>query len=228
MLRGLVHRVGRAYIGKVTTAEVADQVYRRSNERPVEYAFAFSWLNRSQPKSVLDVGTGKSAWPSLLRTCGFVVTASDNVRDYWSAGMVNRHWHVVDDDIQQSRLPQGSFDAITCISVLEHVTDPLRAVASMRGLLRPGGTLVLTTPFGASGHPNVYTEPDSYGRPLRYPCRQSSPGDLAAWCGTGLVVRGAEYWRANTSQWWSCGELVRPLQPSPEPAQLGCFALERT
>jgi hypothetical protein len=28
--------------------------------------------------------------------CGFVVTAIDNVRDYWDHGMVNRHWTVLD------------------------------------------------------------------------------------------------------------------------------------
>lgn len=173
------------------------------------------------------MGTGKSPWPALLRTCGFVVTASDNMRDYWPHGLVNRHWHVQDDDIVDTHLPRAHFDAITCISVLEHVADPLCAISKMQALLNPGGTVLLTTPYGAVGHPNVYDEPDSYGHRNRYPCRQSCPADLASWEKTGLTLLHAEYWQANRSRYWSCGDLVRPMTRSDVPAQLGCFVLQR-
>ena len=39
--------------------------------------------------------------PVLLRTCGFIVTAIDNVHDYWPQGMVHRHWAVHHQDIQE-------------------------------------------------------------------------------------------------------------------------------
>ncbi len=205
------------------------QKFRRTNERPVEYAFAFAALGETQPTHVLDIGTGRSALPALMRTCGFVVTATDNVRDYWPRGMFNHHWHVVDDDIMASRLKPEHYDAITCISVLEHITDPVKAVAGMRGLLHPGGTLILTTPFGGVGHENVYTRADSYGRDNSYPCRQSSPADLDRWLALGFGLKSVEYWQFfEGSDYWSCGALLRPPRRSDQPTHLGCFVLSRT
>jgi hypothetical protein len=84
-------------------SEYEAQVYRRINERPIEYRFVFGAIRQTAPESVLDVGTGESALPSLIRTCGPVVTAIDNIRDYWPEGMVNRHFHA------KLRTPQKPF-----------------------------------------------------------------------------------------------------------------------
>jgi 2-polyprenyl-3-methyl-5-hydroxy-6-metoxy-1,4-benzoquinol methylase len=227
MLKQLVNNVGNNYIRRLTRVQAHRQSFRRSNERPVEYGFTFSWLNRLQPTTVLDVGTGKSALPALVRTCGFVVTAIDNVRDYWPKGMINRHWEVVDEDITKSR-DGGQFDAVLCISVLEHIQDQAAAVLGLHARTRPGGHLILTTPFGEVGQSNAYLVPGSYGVKNPYPCRQHSPEDLRAWLATGFDLVHAEYWRAFDSDTWSVGEFVRPLEASDQPAQLGCFVLRRS
>ncbi len=48
---------------------------------------------------VLEVGTGLTGWPAVLAQCGFVVTTIDNMRDYWPASAVNRHWSFRNVDI---------------------------------------------------------------------------------------------------------------------------------
>lgn len=47
----------------------------------------------------------------------------------------------VEDDITDSRLDAGSFDAIVSFEVLEHLLDPTASFAAMARLLRPGGVM---------------------------------------------------------------------------------------
>lgn len=46
----------------------------------------------------------------------------------------------------------GSFDAILCTEVLEHIPDPTDALDEFSRLLKPGGTLILTAPFSSLVH----------------------------------------------------------------------------
>lgn len=45
-----------------------------------------------------------------------------------------------------TRLPEGRFDCVTMVAVLEHLPDPDDAAAECFRLLRPGGRVVLTVP----------------------------------------------------------------------------------
>jgi SAM-dependent methyltransferase len=226
MLRSPLRALARAYFRWELKERDGTQKFRRTNERPVEYACTFRWLNDLQPRSVLDVGTGESALPAMLRTCGFMVTAIDSVDDYWARGLFNRHWYVLNDDVRRSSLPAARFDSITCVSVLEHISDPILAMRGIHRLLKPGGALVLTTPFGAVGHPNVYTLDGSYSGQTRYSCRQSMPDDLADWLSIGFRLESAEYWQFfEDSEYWSCGPLLRPPRQTESPVHLGCFLL---
>jgi len=48
--------------------------------------------------------------------------------------------------IETTEFAPGTFDLITCISVLEHIPSDSKAVDIMWSLLRPGGRLILTLP----------------------------------------------------------------------------------
>jgi SAM-dependent methyltransferase len=55
--------------------------------------------------------------------------------------------------------PDGSFDVVTCLEMLEHDRDPFGSVREMRRVLRPGGALVLTVPgigFARHDYPSDY------------------------------------------------------------------------
>lgn len=49
-------------------------------------------------------------------------------------------------------IPAGRYDCVFCTEVLEHTLQPFDAVAELRRLLRPGGHLVLSTPFNFRIH----------------------------------------------------------------------------
>jgi len=49
------------------------------------------------------------------------------------------------DLLDPSPLPE--FDVVLCEQVLEHVPDPWRAMETLTSLCRPGGSVVITTPF---------------------------------------------------------------------------------
>lgn len=230
MLKTLAHKIGRAYLDHICRDEYVSQRTGPRNERTIEFRFALECL-AGIPETVLDVGAGTTAWPSLLRGCGYTVTAIDNVRDYWPDGMVNRHWHIEDVDITKAaKTTQQRFDAVTCISVLEHIEDHVTAVRNMAELLSPGGKLILTTPFSRDNpYPNVYRHPDAlYGQHLPYICRSSGARELEQWMAMGLRLKRAEYWRLFTGAIWATGQRTTAWLKAQdhEPHQLGCFEFE--
>jgi SAM-dependent methyltransferase len=42
---------------------------------------------------------------------------------------------------------RGAFDVVLCEQVIEHVVDPNAAAENLRGLVRPGGHVIVSTPF---------------------------------------------------------------------------------
>jgi len=213
MFKRIVHVLGRAYIRKLCRSEYAGQSFSHVNERPVEYRFVLEHLSTSSAVKVLDVGTGTTALPHLLRNCGYLVTSIDNVRDYWKGGdFTNRHYHVMDDNIVDPSL-KDRFDFITCISVLEHIPQHDRAVDSMFSLLNPGGHIALTVPYNEGDYiENVYMLPGAgYGRDLPYVCQVYSRSQVDGWLARnrGKLI-AQEYWRMFTGEYWTFGERLRP------------------
>ena len=210
-LKRLAHWLGRSYCKEVCRREYEDRGNRRGehiNERRIEYRFALQCLARTCPATVLDVGTGTTAFPSVLATCGFAVTAIDNVTDYWPGGMFNRHTHVIDDDIVKTSLNE-QFDFITCISVLEHIEDCNAAVRNMFHLLTPGGHLVLTFPYNEHEYvDNVYERADAgYGKNVPYLCQVFSRKELEKWTEeNSAVIVEQEFWEVFSGDFWTCGE----------------------
>lgn len=199
---------------------------RPPNERAVEYGFALHHLARLSPRTVLDVGPGESAWPDMLATSGFRVRAIDLIEGYWSGGYFNPHWRVRRDDITAPKTTE-LFEAVTCLSVLEHIPDHCAAMRGIASLLAPHGHLILTCPYNEDRYePNVYALPGAKrGANVPYICQMFSSEQLASWLTSGFELVDKRLWRAWTGPTWASGEEVSPLQPDGEPHQLGCFLL---
>jgi len=226
MLKPLFH-LGPSWLCKW---EYEHQVLRFS-ERPVEFSFVFRKLADIYPRQILDVGTGTTALPHILRNCGALVTATDNIKNYWSAGMFNRHYHVINDDITCTRLMR-KFDLITCISVLEHIETPDIAMRNMFSLLNPNGHLILTFPYTEKNYVrNVYElTGSSYGQDAPYITQSFSRIELNQWLleNQGVIME-QEYWEFWSGDYWTVGcQIIPPLKVSADDKhQLSCIHMQK-
>lgn len=205
------------------------------NERPLEFSFVFKSIGMLYPKKILDVGTGKTALPHLMRNCGPLVWAIDNVRDYWSSGMSNRHYHVLDQDVtSKERLNfNDKFDLVTCVSVLEHIVDYNKAIQNMFDLLDEGGHLVVTCPYTEhSYNENVYLIPESnaYGKSIPFVCQSYSRANLNTWLKeNGGEIVAQEFWQCWSGEYWTTGDkIIPPIKvDSKEKHQLTCLLIKK-
>jgi 2-polyprenyl-3-methyl-5-hydroxy-6-metoxy-1,4-benzoquinol methylase len=104
----------------------------------------------SHCRRVLDVGCGEGTLARQLRTIASEVTAID--LDPASIDLARRHDHRVPRDggpinylladFLTHPFENNSFDAIVSVAALHHM-NPIAALARMRDLLRPGGTLAI-------------------------------------------------------------------------------------
>lgn len=167
-----------------------------TNERIVELPFALQTLASLPPSArILDVGSCESLLPLSLASLGYRVTAID-IRQY---PFSHPRLHTVQGSILDWAGDGTPYDAVSVISSLEHLGLPAygnnhldaeadrRALARIRHLLRPGGHLVLTTPFG----PPDRTEFQ----------RTYCSSDLAALLAQFTILRCAVAYRVDSRTW---------------------------
>lgn len=120
------------------------------------------WLRRTLANlpaglRILDAGAGELR---NKRLCTHLDYVSQDFGQYEGqgnrAGLQTGAWDTsridIVSDIIDIPQPDGSFDAILCSEVLEHLPSPERAIGEFRRLLKPGGTLILTAPFASLVH----------------------------------------------------------------------------
>lgn len=104
-----------------------------------------------QGAAVLDVGCGAGLLSEALAREGAQVTATDLAPELIKVAKLHRLESQVSVDYRLQSVESlaaeqpGSFDAITCMEMLEHVPDPAAIVAACATLLKPGGQLFLST-----------------------------------------------------------------------------------
>ena len=100
---------------------------------------------------VLDVGCGAGLLSEALAGEGAEVTALDLSPELIDAAKLHLlesgkrvDYRLVSVEELAAQMP-GAFDAITCMEMLEHVPDPGSVLHACATLLKPGGTLFLST-----------------------------------------------------------------------------------
>ena len=108
------------------------------------------------PYDVLSIGDGLGVDSAHLAARGHRVTYHE-VSGYTEA-FARRVFKDCGVDVRivvdESELPAEGFDAVICLDVLEHVPDPPAMVRRMVGYLRPGGRLLVHSPFMWIHHSN--------------------------------------------------------------------------
>jgi 2-polyprenyl-6-hydroxyphenyl methylase/3-demethylubiquinone-9 3-methyltransferase len=101
--------------------------------------------------AVLDVGCGGGLLSEALARAGARVTAIDLAPNLLKVARLHGLESGVQVDYRQlpvealAEEAPASFDAITCMEMLEHVPDPGAVVRACATLLKPGGRLFLST-----------------------------------------------------------------------------------
>jgi 2-polyprenyl-6-hydroxyphenyl methylase/3-demethylubiquinone-9 3-methyltransferase len=104
---------------------------------------------RAGSRHVLDAGCGDGAFLAFLRRRGFCVSGLDLAEA--AAARARRRCPDADTRIGSLEEPlpfeDQSFDAVWCTEVLEHLFNVHGALAELNRVLKPGGMLLLTTPY---------------------------------------------------------------------------------
>lgn len=142
-------------------AQIYDEAYYagQGSDPLVDYAFEFDqpqatvrqyeWrgLRRILGSQVaasgkfLDFGCGNGGLVRFLRASGLEVYGFDT--GAWAEKARASGLAILNEE--ELAAHEGSFDAVTAIEVIEHVTEPIPLLRRLRRLLKPGGLLLLTT-----------------------------------------------------------------------------------
>ena len=102
-------------------------------------------------KKVLDVGCGGGILSESMAQRGAKVTAIDMGKAPLSVARLHAMEADVEVDYQQITVEElaikmpGEFDTVTCMEMLEHVPDPASVINACCQLVKPGGSVFLST-----------------------------------------------------------------------------------
>lgn len=103
---------------------------------------------------VVDIGCGEGHLCGELRRAGWptVVGVDVSRARIERAKVVYPAGEFYDRPIEQTGVPDASFDLIVMDNVIEHLPEPVTHLATLRRFLKPRGRIVVITPDMTSGH----------------------------------------------------------------------------
>lgn len=159
--------VNQAELSEYSEKWVSDPLHQwsRQYEYPFVYAAISSFFDEDQSFRVLDAGSGATFFPYCLK---------ENFRnsqvfccdyDEMVGGVYDAINHKAETDVGFSKadlrhLPyaDNEFDALYCISVLEHTDAYARIIDEIRRVTKPGGKIIVTFDISIDGTRDI--DPD--------------------------------------------------------------------
>jgi SAM-dependent methyltransferase len=134
---------------------------------------------------ILDVGCGSGRMLDELARWGSV-SGLDAEHAGVAAARSRGHEDVRLGVAEELPWPDGAFDLVTCLDVIEHTPDDGRTLAELRRVTRPGGHLLVTVP----AHPRLWSSHDVASRHYRRYTRRSLRSALCSAGWQPLVQTG--------------------------------------
>jgi 2-polyprenyl-3-methyl-5-hydroxy-6-metoxy-1,4-benzoquinol methylase len=137
----------------ITILDYKDYGWTSSSPRSSSYLFEdLKFLLASEKKStILDVGCGNGDMANNLIDLGYDVVGIDASSSGIAAANLRNNNRFYIQDISSSSLPLGlpssTFDVVISTEVIEHIYDPRSYLRLCKSALKPGGRLVLSTPY---------------------------------------------------------------------------------
>lgn len=136
---------------------IGESVSGKDNLKNREY-----WLENTIKQipsglKILDAGAGELQYKKF---CSHLEYVSQDLGEYDgqgdNIGLHTSKWDNskldIKSDIINIPVEDNSFDAIMCVEVFEHITEPALAVKEFSRIIKPGGKLIVTAPFCSITH----------------------------------------------------------------------------
>src|SRR5438105_5753379 len=145
------------------------QIYKKSLKKKEKIDLLLGALKDLHPQKCLEVGCARGTVSHFLRTAGGSWTHADTDHSNVVSAMA-----LLGDGVLQippNVLPfaDATFDTIVSLDYLEHVHDDQAALRELQRVLKPGGTLLISTPTTGSKFllnkikPHIGLTLDKYG-----------------------------------------------------------------
>lgn len=126
----------------------------------LEPAFSMRWAGKQGMANIvlawirpgmnlLDIGCGDGWYAARYVQAGAVVSGIDvSARSVGFASLLVPSGHFLVGSATVLPYPNASFDVVTCLQVLEHLTDAegAQALTAFRRVVRPGGKIIISVP----------------------------------------------------------------------------------
>lgn len=142
----------------------------RLRERVAEVPLVIAAMAQLPPNSkVADIGGASSLLPLQLTYLPLHV----HVFDFRNVPFQHPNLTFTQGDLLEANLPDNSFDAVSCISVIEHVgiaryggkSQPdrdLQMIAELQRITKPQGSILISAPYGQPHNPQTDGPPQGF------------------------------------------------------------------
>ena len=126
-------------------------VFSYKDERKQEYYEKFVWNARiknikifKQQGNFLDIGSSFGGLLAAAKSSGFNPTGLE-VSAFSANYSKNRGIPTIQKNFLAARLPENSFDVVTMIEVLEHLSNPAKVFSKLQKIINKNGLLIIQT-----------------------------------------------------------------------------------